>query len=221
MTNGVQVGRSFFPRPAGRPKDLGDFYELWTGLFQSTILGRIPYVNVDVAHKAFPTPLSLIEIMGQLLKQSSNPDNRYRNPNAGSLSDQLQKHLKGLRIVYKMPERDGVISYKSYKFLALGQPPASEYFPVDGQRTSVLDYFANKGVQLRHPEYPCMKVGSAVNSIALPPEFCHVPAGQVSSLLDQILSSSKNETNYRALIKRLYIAGGEEEMYGEPNQRND
>lgn len=193
MTNGVQVGRSFFPRPSGRPKDLGDFYELWTGLFQSTILGRIPYVNVDVAHKAFPTPMPLIEIMGALKRQMDEANSRYRggNQNAPSLSEQLQRHLKGLRIVYEMSGNAGVVSYKSYKFLSLGQQPAKEFFTVDGQETSVLEYFANKGVEIKYPQYPCIKAGNSLRSIALPPEFCHIPAGQVSLFLEQFDCSAK------------------------------
>lgn len=164
LTGGVQVGRSFFTYPA-RPIDLGDFYELWTGLFQSTILGSRPYINVDIAHKAFPSSLALIDIANRM----------------GDRYDMfLDRHLRGLRILYALPGNDA--SKKGYKYNALGDIPAKEKFKVDDRDTNVLDYFRTKNIQLRNPNYRCIRVGNAVRSISLPMEFCSVAPGQVKQI---------------------------------------
>lgn len=171
----MQVGRSFFTYPT-QYNDLGDFYELWTGLFQSTILGSRPYVNVDIAHKAFPSGMDLLKIV----------DTLCANNRAGGLNMELDRrvegdldrHLKGLRIIYAPPGGDA--SRKSYKYSRLGLIPEREMFTVDGQQKSVLNYFQSKGITLRYPKLKCVKVGNAVRSISLPMEYCSVAGGQVS-----------------------------------------
>lgn len=176
LSNGVQVGRSFFTRP-DRPYNLGDFYELWTGLFQSTVLGRIPYVNVDVAHKAFPQPLHVMDVIAGScrggLTESTTLDNW--------VTTILLKHLKGLRVIYKMPGSDA--SKKSYKFLDLAHNSKQEMFVSDGRTISVYDYFRSRNYTIKYPKLPCLKVGSSLRSISLPPELCEIPPGQVSNFM--------------------------------------
>lgn len=169
----MQVGRSFFTYPSQRI-DLGDCYELWTGLFQSTILGSRPYINVDIAHKAFPTAMTLLDVVDFLMNGRGSLQNELDRFVEGS----LDRHLKGLRIIYAPPGGDA--SKKAYKYSKLGQTPDREMFTVDNQKKSVLSYFQSKGIQLKYPKMKCVQVGNAVRSISLPMEFCSVAPGQVS-----------------------------------------
>lgn len=178
LSNGVQVGRSFFTYPTGKSYDLGDFYELWTGLFQSTVLGSIPYVNVDVAHKAFPQPIGLVDLIGGLYRNSRFARGDIKTPLDRNVADSLQQHLRGLRIIYKMPGGDA--SEKGYKFLGLANIPAAEMFMSDGKNISVLAYFKSRNYDIQFPNLPCLKVGSSIKSISLPAELCRIPGGQVS-----------------------------------------
>ncbi|XP_014218616.1 protein argonaute-4 isoform X2 [Copidosoma floridanum] len=59
----ITVGRSFFRPPQGQPVYLGSGMDLWVGLFQSAVLGWKPFLNVDVAHKAFPKSQNVIDLM--------------------------------------------------------------------------------------------------------------------------------------------------------------
>lgn len=116
---GVQCGRSFYTAPV-QPYSLGDNYELWTGLFQSTILGARPYLNVDIAHKAFPSPMNVIEI----IKSFRNGDTSRALDNR--TAEELRTHLKGLRITYATPGQ--AASTKCYKFMDLALPPGQVIF---------------------------------------------------------------------------------------------
>lgn len=179
LSNGVQVGRSFFTYPS-RPLDLGDFYDLWTGLFQSTIIGSRPYINVDVAHKAFPAPMHLMDIVQGIYKNLRITDANVHTPLRPNAANILERHLRGLRIIYEMPGQGA--STKGYKFMALGQTPDKEKFESDGQLVSVLQYFQSKTHPIRFANLPCLKVGNALRNIALPMEFCRIPPGQVCSM---------------------------------------
>lgn len=173
------MGRSFFtvPKPNATVK-LGDYADLWTGLFSSAVLGNIPYVNVDVSHKAFPSAMNLVQIVDEMYSV-----NRFARGNVNSqidrgIAEQLEKHLRGLRIIYEVPGNKA--SKKSYKFLKLGQTVDRESFSIDGKSTTVANYFAHtKNVKLRYPNLPCIKCGSTIKEVVLPLEFCSVAPGQV------------------------------------------
>lgn len=171
---------------------MGDFYELWTGLFQSTILGRIPYVNVDVAHKAFPAPVHLLDVAHGLLRGGD-----FNAPLHPNIAMQLKKHLQGLRIIYDMTGQDA--STKGYKFMALGETPDKEIFESNDRRISVLQYFQSKNCPLRFSKLQCIKVGNAVRNITLPMEFCRIPGGQVNIVILRI------ETLYNTLTHLNHI----------------
>lgn len=100
---GVPDKRSFFLPATGRREYLGDFYELWLGLFQSVVLGNIPLLNVDVNHKAFPKRYnSLIDMfpdMQQDMRMNIDPN----QPLDRFVVQALQKHLGGLEICYRGP----------------------------------------------------------------------------------------------------------------------
>ncbi|XP_031786529.1 protein argonaute-2 [Nasonia vitripennis] len=59
----VPIRSSFFTPPKGQVMSLGGGMDLWVGLFQSAVLGWKPYFNVDVAHKSFPKPQSVLDLM--------------------------------------------------------------------------------------------------------------------------------------------------------------
>lgn len=161
-------------RPS-RPVDLGDFYELWIGMFQSTILGSIPYVNVDIAHKAFPSSISIIEI----IKNSSSYRGDVVNLNKpldSAIINNVTTHLKGLDIGYNMPGGTGV---KAYKFSRLTEPATKLKFSIDNKETTVEQYFASRNFQLKYPNLPCI---STANKSFFPVELCHVIGGQVRSM---------------------------------------
>lgn len=67
----VRVGRSYFTPPdRNRIISLGDGVELWHGFYQSAILGWKPYLNVDVAHKGFPSEMVVLDLMAELTRTS-------------------------------------------------------------------------------------------------------------------------------------------------------
>lgn len=172
-------GRSFYLRPKDRPQYLGDYFELWLGLFQSTVLGDMPFLNVDIAHKAFPKSYPcLIDIF-----EDMKEDRRLRNINTNGPIDHdvkqaLTKHLAGLEIRYVSP-KDGTMFER--KFFSIENPPGQVMFQKDGKNMSVLDYFQrtlNKTV--RYPQMPCIKMGNSLKSITVPMEFCALSNAQVS-----------------------------------------
>lgn len=156
------------------PVNLTGFFELWLGLFQSTILGRIPYVNVDISHKAFPTEATLIAVIEEVCA-----DYRSRgrvNLNAAldyNATSNLTNHLRGLDIGYKMPG-SGVT--KAYKFHSLKDPASKQTFDLDGKKVTVEQYFRSRGHPLKYPHLPCI---STMNNAFFPVEFCFVIGGQV------------------------------------------
>lgn len=158
-----------------KPVDLGDFYELWIGMFQSTILGRIPYVNVDIAHKAFPSRTDLIELIKQIgYDHRSRRDVNLNQPLDFNVLNNLSNHLRGLDIGYIMPGGAGT---KAYKFNSLTEPASTLKFMLDNKETTVEKYFANRGHALRFPKLPCI---STSGKSFFPVELCYVIGGQVN-----------------------------------------
>lgn len=158
---------------------MGDYYDLWTGLFQSALLGRIPYINVDIAHKAFPASMHVLDIAEGMMRNSRNGGD-LRSPMDQHVENSLDKHLKGLRILYKVKGQEA--SAKSYKYSKLGLPANKLKFKMaNGREITVEQYFQNeKKIRLQFPHLPCITVGNAVKSVSLPMEFCSIPPGQVS-----------------------------------------
>lgn len=178
---GVQCGRSFFTQPSGRPYDLGDNYELWGGIFQSTVLGSVPYVNVDVAHKAFPSPIKIIDLIKDLGR-----DQNLNGPLDNMVSSKMRAHLKGLQIRYVLPGNEGSVMVR--KFLDLDASAANCRFNHEGTEVTVQSYYNTKyRYRIQYPNLPCIKVGSEIRSFSLPAELCSVQAGQVSLFLFELL----------------------------------
>lgn len=178
---GVGVGRAFY-KPLienNRPYDLGDDFDLWTGLFQSTILGSRPYLNVDIAHKAFPRPVPLLDL---LASKRCDP-NRGIDPRT---MEGLRSHLKGLRISYAVPNHPKTL--KSYKFNDFRDPPSQHKFKNDKDKmVTITEYMQTTyNVKLKFPNLPSIWVGAPDRKIYLPLEFCSIAANQVGFLLKHI-----------------------------------
>lgn len=163
-----------------RPAILGSGYELWTGLFQSAVLGNRPYLNVDIAHKAFPLPMNLVQVF-EMNRCDVRREVDYR------ARDDFINHMKGLRITYEMPGQNA--STKCYKFTDLGRTPKETKFKNEqGVETNVLDYFRTaRNYTIKFPMLPCIIVGNAIRTISLPPELCTVSPNQVRNSFHQIL----------------------------------
>lgn len=174
---------------------MGDFYELWLGLFQSLVLGEMPLLNVDVNHKAFPKAYkSLID----LLKDYETDENirlerMQRNRQQvfkidlnkeldANIKDMLKRHLSGLDICYTIP---GTENKSIYKFMGFGRKP--EEIPVyfsDGRKINVLKFFQNSKRTVQYPQLPCVqlpniKIGNEIKERFVPMEFCSIPSKQV------------------------------------------
>lgn len=152
--------RIFFFTPIGRPYDLSDFCYLRKGLFQSLVLAEVgPLINVDVSHKAFPTPYKCIIDMFPDIERALSTRNRevcirLDQPLEWNVKQKLDAHLAGLDICYSTDE----IRKEIKKYFGLGKPPAEEFFGDQGKRISVKDYFKQKGVPIRYPALECIRL---------------------------------------------------------------
>lgn len=169
-----QAGRSFYMRPLPSNRyDLGDNYELWTGLYQATVLGSQPYLNVDIAHKAFPTQLNVIDVLDRNVDLRRDLQPRDRSA--------LQSHLNGLMIQYTMPGHEA--STRSFKFLGLNPNSKTHKFKSDQDQKeyTIEQYFQTRNVRIQYPLLPTLKLGNAIKNITVPMEFCVVAGNQVIS----------------------------------------
>lgn len=168
---GIQAARSFY-LPAAKREYLGDFFELWLGLFQSTVLGAQIYLNVDVAHKAFPERYSsLLDLLKQI-QQERRTDERH------AIAD-MEQHLSGLDVIYKTPGNAG--NMRVYKFMGLVGTPSQERFKdMNGRELTVAAYFQEQNFPITRPQLPCVKLGNTIKSITVPMEHCSLSDRQVS-----------------------------------------
>lgn len=172
----VTVGRSFFTRPRGQLIDLGEGLHLWYGFYQSAILGWKPFINVDVAHKGFPAPNPLIEVVIQI---SGGDKNVITRPLSADAVKNLTKYLKGLKVEYEIYNQPH--TRRTYKFVKVKDSCDRQRFKLNsGEEITVGEYFhREKKVKLRFPYMPCIQVGNEKKEIYLPIEFCRIQEGQV------------------------------------------
>ncbi|XP_054263153.1 protein argonaute-2-like [Macrosteles quadrilineatus] len=178
----IQVGRSFFTAPS-EPITLGNGMELYHGFFQSVVLGWKTFLNVDVAHKAFPEERVVSDVMCEFIKG-------YNKPHPSELSyseDELENFknfMKGLRVLYFIP---GVPNSRRKRTVVGVKPPPNQksflYKRNDsdpGTMMKIDQYFQQvKGYRLQFPNLPCLHVGDPKGDICLPPELCTVVIAQV------------------------------------------
>jgi len=180
----VRVGRSFFSAPReGTVVKLGDGLELWHGFFQSAIIGWKPFLNVDVAHKGFPTDQPVINLLEDFSDQGRN------RPRSLDI-DKANRFLKSLKVEYAMPRQVG--TRKTYRVNELVQTPEKAMFVHEDKTISVFDYFKRaKGYTIQHKHLPCLWVGSREKKVYLPPELCKIVKGQVCNRkLNEIQTSN-------------------------------
>lgn len=171
----VKWHSSFFDAPRNAIK-LGSGYELWIGLFQSAVLGWKPYLNIDVAHKAFPCAQSLIQYFEEI-DQRFNPVQELDH----YVKRDAEQGLKGFRMGYRSP----FLTTQSNQYnLFNGFMDSAEkqtFTDEKGRKLTIAKYFEEKGKKLKYPKLPCIWVGNTVRNIYLPSEFCFIPVGQVST----------------------------------------
>lgn len=191
---GVRSGRSFYYQPES-PQDLGSGYELWYGLFQSVVLGERPLFNIDVSHKAFAKPVSVLEIVQGSVPRRNN-DNDYS----------LYNLLKNKDIVYTPPQNFNATS-KCFKLHCLGNSADNEFFRVDNNQLSVQEYYRSKGYEIQYPNYKLLKTRTGV---CYPMELCRIASGQSednssASVVSQIVRyASSNTQERKAKIMELF-----------------
>lgn len=155
----IRHKRSVFAPPSERNRMfMKDNYELYIGLYQSFVMGERPFLNVDVAHKAFPSAASdLIPLL-----------NQYRN---------FDEILSGLNLVYTSPMTQ---EKRMYKFNGIRGSADREMFndDSDGRRKSIVQYFQEKGYRVKHPNLPCLHIGPPNRNILIPIELLSLPGGQ-------------------------------------------
>lgn len=174
---GIHAARSFY-LPSEKREYLQDFFELWLGLFQSTVLGSNIYLNVDVNHKAFPRGYdSLLKLLDNIMEEHSCSSIEAQN--------YMKSHLAGLDLIYNTPVDGG--SRRVYKYMGLVDTPNSERFKdANGQEITVAKYFKNKNYPIRRPDLPCVKIGNSIKNITVPMEHCSLSDRQVSKLINSL-----------------------------------
>ncbi|XP_037886193.1 LOW QUALITY PROTEIN: protein argonaute-2-like [Glossina fuscipes] len=114
---GIRSGRSFYRKP-DEYYDWGDGYEMYTGIYQAAILGEVPLLNVDISHKSFPKPQSLVQCL-----KYYKIDPRYTMAD-GRIKKFIQQFLKAIYITYYMPPPSFGALPKIYKVLDIDDAPA-------------------------------------------------------------------------------------------------
>ncbi|XP_076752627.1 argonaute 2 [Xylocopa sonorina] len=187
------VGRSIFPSPEpGRVVSLTNGLDLWVGVFQSVVIGSRPYLNIDVAHKGFPTPQSVIDLMKEM---SRNPRARDNSQNVTVRDiernrDKINKYLKGLKVQYELPNQPA--TKRTFRVNELVTCARDNRFHLqDNTVCTVEEYFwQTKRYKIKHPELPCLWVGSRNSKVHLPAELCTIVAGQAKNMkLDDVQTS--------------------------------
>ncbi|GJQ76738.1 AGO2 [Trypoxylus dichotomus] len=183
-----RIGRSYFTPPPTKFQ-LGDGCVLYGGLSQAAILRWKPFVNVDVAHKAFTESIGMVDLIKEMFPQS------FQRSGSISLYEEksLSNFIKKLKISYEIPGMK-----KTYIVNDIREPPSKASFQTDnGERFTVLHYFRNvKNINLRYPNLPTLWVGNQSRNILLPMEFCTI-------LPNQPVTRNMTEKQVRNMIQEV------------------
>ncbi|KAJ8955580.1 hypothetical protein NQ318_001410, partial [Aromia moschata] len=178
----ISAGRSFFTKPDAL-QDLGEGMEMYNGFYQSTTRGWKPFLNVDVAHKAFPKKMNVIELLLEICDSYYQGLRRedLKKPLNRDHEETLAKYIKTLKVLYEIPGHPS--SKRVYRVNGLGEAPRDKVFQLDnGTSTTVEKYFATtKNYRINYPLLPTLWVGSqkAEKKVLVPLELCTVETGQV------------------------------------------
>ena len=140
--NCIIAGRCFFTPPRDAIIPLGEGMEMYYGFYQSAIRGWKPLLNVDVAHKAFPKALELLDLICEL-----GSDYRFtmeRKDLRGRIHDNVlksvEKFIKQLKVKYEIKGQSS--SKRIYRVNGFGDSPSQARFKLeDGTTTTVEKYF--------------------------------------------------------------------------------
>lgn len=164
----LNVGRRFYLPSESNPS-LGGGAKMCVGGYQAAVQGWTLFLNVDVAHKAFTKSISLRNLFLEMFGPSERGyyDSQYV---------QMSEYLKGLKIVYKIPNGPE----KHYRVNGFGKVPSKEQFQEDGKTKTVLEYYKNKWhCNLAYPDLCTVWVGNKNKRICLPLEYCTLQADQM------------------------------------------
>jgi eukaryotic translation initiation factor 2C len=195
----ITAGRCFFTPPVNQIIQLGDGMEMYYGFYQSAIRGWKPLLNVDVAHKAFPTAQGVLDVICELGSnfRSTMQRDDLKRPINDYLQKDLEKFLRQLKVKYEITGQSG--SKRIQRVNGLGAAPSQATFKLeDGKITTVEKYYRDvKKVPLKYPHLPTLWVGARDrdSKILLPLEFCTVVGGQA-------VNRKMNENQTSAMIKK-------------------
>lgn len=169
----VQSGRSFYVRPS-RPKDLSNFCDMWIGLFQATMLGTVPYINIDIAHKAFTREVFVLDMLREFQNTIRwGPRFTPGQPLPDNYMQALNGALRGYTIAYQRDRSSPLITKMC---MGLSGPAKDARFMHQDKMITVEQYFRDMKCPLKQPAYPCI-IGP--NKSYFPIEFCSLVGGQV------------------------------------------
>lgn len=87
--------------------------------------------------------------------------------------NKIAKFLKGVKVIYKMPQSSGLPHSKPrrYHLNGLGPNADKHKFPYEGSNITIRNYFANRYKYILHrPNLPCLSVGAQGKETYLPAE---------------------------------------------------
>ncbi|XP_032670990.1 protein argonaute-2-like isoform X1 [Odontomachus brunneus] len=182
------VGKSLFPAGENRRvKALGSGLDLHVGGFLSAVIGWRPYLNIDVAHKAFVASENVVDIICDILQMKTREDLNSRNARDAvtHYEDKINKVLTGVKVNYAIPNQPS--TKRTHRINGLGPDAINHKFDVKGKMCSIQEYFATvKNCKLNFPHLPCLWVGKRDGKTYLPAELCKVAPGQaVNRKLDE------------------------------------
>lgn len=207
-TTMITAGRSYFSVPEEIVR-LGNGMEMYRGFYQSAILGWKPFLNVDVSHKAFPSNITLIDLIKEI-----DPKTDFTKQLLRYVENKLAKYIYNLKIEYKLPHIQ--LSKRTYRCHGLEKNANTYIFTNDkGNELNVTTYFKEeKKYKLKYPQFPCLWVGNKNRKpkIVLPLELCTIIGGQVTN-------KKMDESQTRNMIRNATTSTGERKEHIERSMK--
>ena len=203
--NYSNIGNAFF-RNDGQVIDLGFGKEVWTGIFLSSRPNShwenserfLATLNVDITNKPAIKGSPLIQTkdktktyIDEVLDKKAGD---WRSGMSKEQTDILARDLKGLKVKYELPNG----SKREYR--CNGVREAADTLIIPDLNKTVKQYFKEQyNVSLKHPNLPCLWLGSTNKTIFIPLEFCTV--------MSQILPTNKSlpDKSNADMIKKTAI----------------
>ncbi|XP_034935944.1 protein argonaute-2 isoform X3 [Chelonus insularis] len=198
--NSISVGRTFFKQPPQRI-DLSGGMELYTGIFQSAVMGWKPLYNIDVANKAFPSSINVVELFKELCADRGRVPNEVTADMIKHHYDDISRFITGLKVIYQLPDKPS--QKRTVGVNGLDRSARDAVFELDNnEKTTVERYFLGcKHYKLQYPDLPCLWVGSRAKRTLLPPELCSIAPGLVTN---RKLSENQTRNMIRNTAKPAY-----------------